>query len=143
MGTSTSHTAGTGSAEEWVRIVASICFALITMWSLWVLYLLLDPSAGPLTLHRVSLHVTMAAALLVWWASPFLLIVARRRGVHANAALWIRSFLLPFFLFGGTWGWMRSGRSLYLGSGVAFLLAVVIGFAVSRRALGSPNKTKV
>jgi hypothetical protein len=139
----TSHTAGTSSAEEWVRIVASVCFALITMWSLWLLYLLLDPSAGPLTLRRVSLHVTMAAALLVWWASPFFLIVARRRSVHSNAALWIRSFLLPIFLFGGTWGWMRSGRSLYLASGAVFLLAVVVGFVVSRYALGSPTEAKV
>jgi hypothetical protein len=139
----TSHTAGTSSAEEWVRIVASICFALITMWSLWVLYLLLDPSAGPLTLHRVSLHVTMAAALLVWWASPFLLIVVGRRSAVPNASLWIRSVFLPFFLLRGTWGWIRSGRPLYLASGVAFFLAVVVGFALSRRISRATNKAKV
>lgn len=133
----TTEQPATAGGDEWVRIIASVCGALVTAWALWLVFLLFDPAGGPLTLRRVAFHATDAAALLFWWAAPFLLIATRRRSAHSSASLWIRSLFLPFFLFGATWGWVHSGRSLYLGSGVAFLVAVVIGFAVSRRAVGS------
>jgi hypothetical protein len=87
--------------------------------------------------EMVIVPILTAAALIVWWAGPMVMIAIGRRGPGAiDHGLWVRSIFLPFFLFGATGRfWTKSDvtRSAAFGSGLAYIFLIVYGYAVAWR----------